>query len=182
MANLLGNRLNRIIRDIAYTKGKILSQKIGTEEAQKRLRLAAQEFKDARAAMRGAEMHLSELQATLAAESDIPEQDIRAIRHWPKVLEAPYGAVIRELVRYLQAANAPLSTDDIAAHLIEKFNMPIATTAERVETRSTIRKRLRKLVKKGAVVRYPEESVFDGHSVAYWHWVGLSDARGASLE
>ena len=37
MANHLGNKLNRIIRDIAYTKGELLSQKSVADKAKEQL-------------------------------------------------------------------------------------------------------------------------------------------------
>ena len=172
MANPLGNKLSRIVRDIAYTKGDVLMQKNAAEKAMEQLKQAAAEFKAARSGIRRAEARLAELRATLGEHTDIAADDIRAIRHWPKLPTTAYGKVIKELVRYLQEAGEPCCTGDIVTHLATKFGMPIGTNPERVETSCSIRRRLRKLVQQGAVARYPEETVLDGHSVAYWHWIG----------
>ncbi|MDQ5906434.1 MAG: hypothetical protein QG590_916, partial [Pseudomonadota bacterium] len=37
MANPLGNKLSRIVRDIAYTKGDVLMQKIAADKAMEQL-------------------------------------------------------------------------------------------------------------------------------------------------
>lgn len=182
MANHLGNPINRIIRDIAYTKGELLTQKGVADKAQAQLRQAANEFKTARCAIRAAEARLSSLKASLAEKMDIPVEDIRAIRHWPKLPTTSYGKVIKELIRYLQVAGEPVTTGEIITYLVDKFGMPFETEAQRDETRSRIRKRLRKLVQQGVVVRYPKETVRDGLSVAYWHWVGPADISSTSLE
>ncbi len=172
MANHLGNKLNRIIRDIAYAKGEVLTHKTEAEKIRARLSTVAAELKAARSAMRLAEVRLAALRSKLGEETDIAPDDIRAIRHWPKLPKTAYGKVLKELVRYLQADGEPKSTGEVIAHLVKKFDMRVATNAERDETGSSIRKRLRKLVRQGVVVRYPEEMVLDGRSVAYWHWVG----------
>lgn len=182
MANHLGNKLNRIIRDIAYTKGELLSQKSVADKAKEQLVLSANEFKNARSAIRAADIRLAELQKALAEEMDVSIDDIRAIRRWPKLPTTSYGKVIKELVHYLQAAGEPKPTGEIVAHLVAKFKMPMGTNAKRIETSSSIRKRLRKLVQKGVVVRYPEETVRDGHSTAYWQWIGPADISSLSLE
>ena len=171
MANPLGNKLSRIVRDIAYTKGDVLMQKIAADKAMEQLKLVAAEFKTARSAIRRSEAHLVALQTALGEQTDIATDDIRAIRHWPKLPTTAYGKVIKELVRYLQEAGEPRSTGDIVTHLATKFGMPIGTNPERVETSCSIRRRLRKLVQQGVVARYPEETVLDGHSVAHWHWI-----------
>ena len=182
MANHLGNKLNRIIRDIAYTKGELLSQKSVADKAKEQLTLSANEFRSSRAAIRAAEIRLADLQKALTEEMDVSIDDIRAIRRWPKLPTTSYGKVIKELVKLLQAAGEPLTTGEITTYLVAKFEMPVGTNAERVETSASIRKRLRKLVKKGVVVRYPEETVRDGHSVAYWQWVGPAYTSGIPLE
>lgn len=182
MANHLGNKLNRIIRDIAYTKGELLSQNSVATKAMAQLKQSANEFKNSRSAIRAAEIRLAGLKTSLEEEMDVSIDDIRAIRHWPKLPTTSYGKVIKELVKLLQVAGEPMATGEIITYLVAKFEMPVGTNAERVETGSSIRKRLRKLVKKGVVVRYPEETVRDGQSVAYWQWVGPADISGVSLE
>ncbi|MDS4015543.1 MAG: hypothetical protein RKP46_14520 [Candidatus Accumulibacter sp.] len=172
MANLLGNKLNRIIREIAYAKGEVLTHKIAAEKAKDRIKLAAAELKAARSEMRLAEARVAALRPKLGEQADIAADEIRAIRHWPKLPTTSYGKIIKELVRYLQQDGEPKSTGEIVVHLVRKFGLPVGTNAERAETSSSIRKRLRKLVQQGVVARYPEETVLDGHSVAHWHWIG----------
>jgi hypothetical protein len=182
MTNHLGNPINRIIRDITYTKGELLSQKSAADKAMEQLTKSANEFKNARSAIRTAEIRLTGLQQALAEKIDVSIDDIRAIRHWPKLPTTSYGKVIKELVHYLQAADEPKPTWEIIAHLVTKFEMPVGTNVKRREACSSIRRRLRKLVEKDVVVRYPEETVRDGHSTAYWQWVGPADVSSIALK
>ena len=182
MTNHLGNKISRIIRDIAYTKGELATQKQIADKAHEQLRQAAEQFKAARAVIRKAEQRMSELRESLAENIDLPVGDIRAIRSWPKLPTTSYAKVMKELVRYLQAAGEPKSSEEVFDHLSTMFGMPVSTYKERVYTKCSIRKRLRLLVTKGVVARFPEENVLDGQSTAYWHWIGPTGAARASLE
>lgn len=182
MTNHLGNKICRIIRDIAYTKGELASQKQIADKAREQLRQAAEQFKAAQAAIRKAEQRMSELRESLAENIDLPIDDIRAIRSWPKLPTTSYGKVMKELVRYLQAAGEPKSSDEVFDHLSTMFGMPVSTYKERVYTKCSIRKRLRLLVTKGVVARFPEETVLDGQSTAYWHWIGPAATSRAPLK
>lgn len=181
MSNHLGNKINRIIREIAYTKGELASQKQIADKAYEQLQLAATQLKSARAAIRKVECRIEELRELLANNIALPVEDIRAIRNWPKLPTTSYGKVMKVLVQYLQDAGEPKSSDEIIDHLVEIFGMPMATYKERTYTKSSIRKRLRQLVTKGVVARFPEELVLDGSS-AYWHWIGPASVPSVSLK
>lgn len=172
MRSHLGNPVHRIIREIAYTKGEIKSQQIVVEKARKQREELNSTIKTARAVIRKAEAQCTKLQEKLSHKIDLSADDIRPIRNWPKLPTTRYGKVLKELVRYLQDAEEPLSSGDIVTHLALLFGMPYDTHDQRDETSNSIRKRLRRLVREGVVVRYPEEMVRDGKTPALWLWIG----------
>lgn len=81
MVNHLGNKLSRIVRDIAYAKGDVLMQKIVAEKVMVQLKPVAAEFKTARAAIRRTEARLAELQMALGEETEPTARNARSWRH-----------------------------------------------------------------------------------------------------
>lgn len=187
MANHVGTRISRLIKEVAYLKGEIAALDVAAGRALDQMRPFAEQAKRLRAECRAARHHLSALETALAEEVDLSNADIRAIVRTPKQLGQPYGAYITELVRLLRSADGPLSTSAITAHMVGHFDIPKTTLVERNRTRWKIRQRLRELEATRRPEKIAETSYYD-ESASFHHWqlyffakCGVCDSDNANI-
>ena len=170
MANPIGYRLSRIIRQRSYAAGEleIIEEKI------RKSQVALHEVQTAHKALLKEQKQLvtrlAELDAELVQRSEIEPSEIYARRQIPKRYSDRHGSVVATLVELLKNADAPLTTTQIVDIMAERFALPRTTPNERRYARKWVTTKLRVLVKKGAVV--PLHDLTD-NLTGLWRWTGI---------
>lgn len=162
MANHVGLKLSRLIRERAYLGGSlpVLEKKVAEREAE--LNLARQNLQHVLD-------QINTIDKDIAAQSAIDASDIRPIRRTPRRLQVRHGTFTRELLGILRESPSPLSTEEIIRHMAEVFNLPRNTPIDRDDTRRRVTKRLRVFVAKNAIERLHEPT---GNGLGLWRWIG----------
>lgn len=148
MANYVGVRLSRLIKERAYTAGRCTQLNSKLTGLKKE---AAQCSKD----LKRAEAKVVELDRMIATASAIDPADIKPIRSTPRLIDSKYGAYRRELIRVLKEAGGPVKVSDLIAHMATTFNLPMNTSKERTHARDSVRRPLNIFKEHGAVIRMP---------------------------
>jgi hypothetical protein len=162
MGNILGVRVSRLVKENAYSKGKvanlereIAAQKAALEALHKQLR-AAQES-------------VLRTEKLIAQVSAIDVETIRPIQSTPRVIQGKHGEFRREIVRLLKEAKGPVRTSELMRVLTVEFQIPRSTVEERVKAREKIRGPLHIMQKKGVIRRLPSP---DAQGYGVWEWIG----------
>lgn len=164
MANHVGTKVSRLIRERAYLAGSLPSLESRKTGLERDLAAATEAFE-------AAQKRLEAIDASITELSAITPSDIRPVRHTPHKLDAGYGDFRREMIRVLKETGGPVETAELFRHMAATFSMPNTTSAEKRKVRGLVRRPLYEFEKKGAVRRLP--SVSDkGHGV--WEWVDRS--------
>lgn len=143
------------------------------EHAEKRLKA---QFAAAKAATKKARARIVELDASITELSAITPSEIRPVRPIPRKFTSKHGEFRRELVRYFKEAGGAVDTSSLFKHMIDKFEMPYGSSAERRRARDLIRRPLYIFEEAGAIKRLPSTST-KGNGV--WIWMdNLPDAEG----
>lgn len=162
MANHLGNKLNRAIRDRAYAAGLVRQKADEIERLRAALDAAIVELEAAKAAV-------ARWDEEITVMSAINLDDIRSIRRIPKSGLFAYGELSGMIVRILKEADRPISTQAIIAVVSEALGLPMDSAADREATHNRVRKRLQAYAQKGIVERLHDPSKPDPGS---WRWLG----------
>jgi hypothetical protein len=180
MVNPVGNTVSRLIRERSYTGGeiKVLEQKLAQAAAV--LKDAGAAHRKLRRELRVATLRLAVLDAEIAEKSTVRLSEICARRAVPKRFSTRHGSAVGELVRLLKTAGRPLATHELVTPMVDKFGLPVATTAERRYARKWVTCKLQALAHKGAVVRLHD--LMDNLQ-GLWLWNGVdSHAMPATPE
>lgn len=162
MANYLGNKLNRAIRDRAYMAGLVRRKTVEIERLRSVLDAAIVELEAAQAAV-------AKRDEEITAMSAINLDDIRAIRGTPRSGLFARGQLSGTIVQVLKQAGQPVSTTTIIAVVSEALGLPIDSWAEREVTHRRIRKQLQVYARKGIIERLHDLSKSDP---GLWRWQG----------
>lgn len=148
MANHVGTKLSRLIKERAYTAGHCVLLRSNLVKLQEELFQLDQEIQQA-------ETRIAELDGKITAISAIDTSHIKPIRSTPRRQEGRYGEFRRKMVRILKEAGGPVKSGDILKHMVAVFNMPMSTPQERNRSRELVRRPLQFFKAKGAVIRLP---------------------------
>jgi hypothetical protein len=162
MRNILGARLSRLVKENAYSKGKVVSLGVEIASHQSELKTMRKSFKTAQESVLRTERLIAQL-------SGIDVAQIRPIQSMPRVMQGKHGEFRREIVRLLKEANGPVRTSELMRVLIEEFQLPISTVEERTRAREKLRGPLLIMQKRGAIRRLPSP---DAQGYGVWEWVG----------
>lgn len=148
MANHVGTKLSRLIKERAYTAGHCALLRSSRDKLQEALSRLDQEIQQI-------EAKIAELDDKITAISAIDTAHIKAIRSTPRHLEGKYGEFRCELVRILKEAGGPVNSGALLQHMVAAFNLPMSTPQERNRSRELVRRPLNVFKTKGAVIRLP---------------------------
>jgi hypothetical protein len=160
MANHIGTRLSRLIKERAYTAGHCVLLRSRLDKLKKEASLCAKEIKLASAM-------IAKLDQKITSASAIDTSQIRSIRPTPRSPNSQHGAFRRELVRVLKKAGGPVQIGELVKHMAEVFDLPMDTQDERVSARDAVRRPLNLFRLKGAVIRLPSRP---GSQEGMWCW------------
>jgi hypothetical protein len=163
VGNILGSKVNRLVRRRAYLGGEIVVLESRAQE-----RLAA--YQQAEEALNRAREEILALDAEIQVLSTINVADIRPIRATPRRIPDAHGHFVRELIRVLKEANRPVDMAELVPHMATTFSLPFSTRAERARMGEMVRRRLNEYREKGAVERLPSVSE---RGTGVWRWIGL---------
>jgi hypothetical protein len=165
MANYLGPKLSRLIRERAYLSGTLLI-------LQKEFDLIKLQLEAKATSASNASERLNELDKQIIELSAIEPLEIRAIRLTPRVMHGSHGSFRRELVWILQNTDEPISTGPLVQYMAEMFSLSLDTHQQRTCAREKIRGPLNILKKRGVVTRLPS---LEGSTQGRWQWNHAAD-------
>lgn len=160
MANHIGTRLSRLIRERAYTAGAL-------PEIDKQVKTIKAELSAARKKAKAARARLEYLDQEITRLSAIEPVDIRAIRATPRIMKGKHGDFGRELIRILKEEGGVLEMRQMVKHMAATFGFPMNTADERERVGYLVRRRLNVFREKGAVERVPTEA---SNAPGLWRW------------
>jgi hypothetical protein len=166
MPTLLGERLNRLIKENAYAKGKCMTLEAEITHLQ-------QALKAKRKTLQAAKVAVARTEALIPRLSAIDPVLIRSIRSMPRTMQGKHGEFRKELVRLLQEAAGPVRTSDLVKVMAVTFQMPVSTSPERQRANSLVRRPLLTMLHKGAVRRLPSP---DAQGYGVWEWIAGESA------
>lgn len=162
MANHLGAKLSRLIKERAYLAGSIPSTQHELEGIQSMLEAKSSELSQKME-------RLTELDRRIVELSAINVADIRAIKAMPRVMNGEHGSLRREIIKILKSFDEPVSSGALVEHIAAMFGYPMDTVQQRAKARKYVRDPLNLLKKHGVVVRHPS---LNGSTQGRWQWVG----------
>lgn len=148
MANHVGTKLSRLIKQRAYTAGHrdlLCANRVKLQDELARLNQEIQRD----------EAMIADLDGKITAISAINTSYIKPIRSTPRRQEGRHGEFRRELVRILKEAGGPVNSGAILQHMVKAFNLPMSSAKERNRARELVRRPLNVFKGKGAVIRLP---------------------------
>lgn len=161
MANNLGVKLNRIIKEHAYLSGTLL-------QLQKRAEDLRVEYDAAIADVNTANDQLTELGKQIEKLSAIDLEDIRKIKETPRKTDQQHGTLTRELIRVLKSIDGPITSGELVQYIVNLYGYPYNTVTERRATRNAILGPLNLFSKRGVVMRLP---ALEGTRQGRWQWI-----------
>lgn len=168
MANYIGAKLSRLIKQRAYDSGEV--ERLSEIE----VKLTAVISK-ARAGLRAAKNNSQALQERIRRTDEeiqllsvMNPVEIRKIRAMPRKMNGKHGDFRRELIKVLKNAGGALNIGEMVAYMAKRFDIPMVTTQDRVRARYLVRRQLNIFKKRGAVERLPSLPE-NNHGV--WRWI-----------
>lgn len=165
MANYVGLKLSRLIKERAYLSGSLSSTQKEVDDLRSKLKTKENELAQKTD-------RIAEVDKLIAEQSAIDTADIRAIRSMPRKMNGEHGGLTRELIAALKIVDKPVASGVLVEYLAEMFGYPMDTPQQRAKTRKYIRGPLNLLRKRGVVVRHPS---LDGSRQGRWQWIGYQD-------
>lgn len=167
MANTLGSRLSRLVRERAYISGSISSLKKDIVQAEanlcamtRRLDLVLQ--------------RLADVDEQIAALSAIDVSGIAAIRPTPRLGQKEYGSIRRTIIDLMKRGQ-PISTAELIQLMTPIFEWNLSTRSGREYAIDAVREPLRRFKNKGVVERLPDQITQTGRRCGVWRWIGPQD-------
>ena len=162
MANYLGTKLSRLVKEHSYLSGTI-------EHAPKTIERLRRDLETLEASYATALSRLSEVKQVIDELSAIDTEDIRPTRALKRQELGRHGQFRRELVRVLKEARGPISMIEMIDELSNVFNIPLNTSIDKKRAYNRLRSPLAYFKDKGAVERLPcRPGSMDG----VWRWIG----------
>lgn len=169
MANLIGSRLSRLVRERAYISGSISNLKKDVEQAEANLS----------AKMRRLDLvlqRLVEVDQQITALSDIDVSEIAAIRPTPRVGKREHGALRRTIIDVMSNGR-PMRTVDLITLMAPIFEWDLSTLKGRKYASNAVCDPLYRFKARGLVERLPDVRSDTGQLCGVWRWIGSSDAN-----
>jgi hypothetical protein len=161
MARYVSLELAGLIRLRAYAGGALT-------KAEKRTKYLREQLQIAETERQAAVSNIADLDAQLTKYRSIDPADIRPIVSKPRRLDLHHGEFSAELIWLLREMKAPVSTQEIIAHVTDVFSIPMTTLADRERLRRKVTKRLQVMAKKGAI--QPLHKLQD-NQMGLWLWI-----------
>lgn len=169
MANYLGNRLSRLIRERAYLSGSLPELQEDVRQAQTSLDAKVHRLNLAQQRLLDVDQQLREL-------SSIDPSKIAAIRRTTRHGHKEHGA-IRRMIFDLLKLGQPIRTTDLIRHMAPLFDWDLSTPKGRIYAIDAVREPLRRFKNKGLVERLPDGVSDNGQRIGVWRWIGPSESE-----
>ena len=166
MAQTVSPKIARLIRQRAYLSGSL-------KDLETRVTSIQAQLDAAQAAVATTHRTLAEIdQEIRTACPGIDPEDIRSIRAWPKLGDAPFGGLIDAIVQVLRQSPQGVTTEELRDLLSDKFRLGGENAAERRRARNRVLRPLNGLKAKGLVQRFDGGTSRSGQPIARWLWLG----------
>lgn len=175
MANYLGNRLNRLVRERAYLSGELPRLEAAVRKAQAQLEKET-------ACLNQMLARIDDVDQSIRQLSEIDPSCIASIRATPKTGAGQFGDLRRTLIDILKEKNGPITTVEIIQRMAPVFGWNLATVKGRQTAREAVRKPLRIFQKRNAVERLPSHLTANQRNCGVWRWIGPPDADNPSAQ
>jgi hypothetical protein len=173
MANHVGTKLSRLIRERSYLSGELARLRDSEQAILAEIEAATARLTGLRDVdMRKAQERLDEIDGLIHVEAPaIDPNDINVVRRVLRKSSAKHGALIAAVVENLRSSPDGISTHEMAGRIAPQFALPWTTREAKSDTISRVRRMLNNLKAKGAVQRLPGEMSVNGQEIARWRWI-----------
>ena len=168
MANPIGNRLSRLVRERAYLSGSLS----GLEEE---VRLTETTLVAKRRRLELTLQRLAEINQKITEISAIDLSKIAAIRRTPRVGKKEHGALGRTVIELMKSGQ-PMSTVELIRFMAQPFGWDLSTIKGRKYAMDAVRQPLRRFKAMGVVERLSDGLAETGQLCGVWRWIGPPDA------
>lgn len=175
MANLLGNRLNRLVRERAYLSGELprLNEAVRKAQAQLEKEMASLNQTLAR---------IDDVDQSLRQLSGIDPACIASIRATPRSGPGQFGDVRNTLIDILKQKDGPITTVEIVQRMAPVFGWDLTTKNGRLFAREAVRRPLQIFQKRNVVERLPNHLTANHKNCGVWRWIGPLDTDAAPAQ
>jgi septation ring formation regulator EzrA len=173
MANHVGTKLSRLIRERSYLSGELARLRDSERAILAEIEAATERL----TRLRDGDIHkarerLNELDRLIHEEApSIDPNDINVVRRTLRRSSSKHGELIGAVVENLRSSPNGISTHEMASRIAPQFALPWTTREEKSDTISRVRRMLNNLKAKGAVQRLPGEMSANGQEIARWRWI-----------
>ncbi len=173
MANLLGNRLNRLVRERAYLSGELprLNEAVRKAQAQLEKEMAS---------LNQMLVRIDDVDQSIRQLSGVDPTCIASIRATPRSGLGQFGDVRKTLIDILKQKDGPITTVEIIQRMAPVFGWDLTTTNGRQFARESVRRPLQIFQKRNAVERLPSHLTANQRNCGVWRWVGPPDTNEAA--
>ena len=168
MANYLGNRLCRLIRERAYLSGELPRLEAAVKKAQAQLEKET-------ACLNQMLARIGDVDQSIHQLSCVDPTCITSIRATPRRGLGKFGDVRKALIDILKQKNGPITTVEIIQRMAPVFGWDLTTANGRLFARESVRRPLQIFQKRNAVERLPSHLTANQRNCGVWRWVGPSD-------
>lgn len=174
MANPIGNRLSRLVREHAYLSGSL----VGLKEE---VRLAEANLAAKVGRLSLALQRLTDVAQSIAELSAIDLSGIAAIRATPRVGKREHGDLRCAIVDIMKHGK-PVNTAEMVQCLAPMFGWDLSTRKGREHAMHAVKRPLIVFRQKGLVERLPDHLSKNGIKCGVWRWIGPSDTNEAATQ
>ncbi|MBK7649207.1 MAG: hypothetical protein IPJ12_19115 [Betaproteobacteria bacterium] len=129
MPKYISNDLCRLIRERAYSSGKLALLDQEEAELENIFVQQRQRFREIRLAKKKLIAQLANLDAEITQQLPVDPEDIRSIRNTAR-FGSKHGSIVRSIVRMQMAQPAPVRTTDMVKELVQEFGWPYASNED----------------------------------------------------
>lgn len=167
MANPLGNRLSRLVREHAYLSGSLPGLKADVRLAESALTTKTRQLELSLQRLAEVDQQITEL-------SGIDVSEIIAMRRTPRVGKREYGALRRTIIDVMSNGR-PMRTVDLITLMAPIFEWDLSTLKGRKYASNAVCDPLYRFKARGLAERLPNVRSDTGQLCGVWRWIGSSD-------
>lgn len=173
MANHIGTKLSRLIRERSYLSGEIERLEEAAQDLQREIEALRAKRKTKVVELKRVRLRLVEVDDFIRADApNIDPNDINVVRRTPRQSTGAHGTLVGAVVALLRSNLDAVSTIEVAEKLAPEFGLPWTTAKGRDYTLSRVRRILNNLKERKAVARASAATGEHNQPVARWRWAG----------
>ena len=175
MANLLGYRLNRLVRERDYLSGELPRLEAAVRKAQAQLETET-------TCLDQMLSRIADVDQSIRQLSGIDPAGIASIRATPRMGLGQFGDIRKTLIDILKEEDGPITTVELIQRMAPIFGWDLTTARGRLGARDSVRRPLQVLKQWNVVERLPNHLTANQRTCGVWRWIGPSDTNEAAIQ